>query len=172
MMRLVLTPAILVGASCGVAQERQPLSPPAQTSVTISGKTITIKYAAPSMRGRKIFGGLEPYNKVWRVGANSATALHTDADLDLNGLAVPKGDYTVFVWLDPNQWQLIVNKQTGQWGLEYHQDRDLGRVKMNMGKPAAPIETYKMTLSATGQNTGKLQLEWENTIAWVPFTVK
>ena len=153
MMRLVLIPAILVGASCGVAQERQPLSPPAQTSVTISGKTITIKYAAPSMRGRKIFGGLEPYNKVWRAGANSATALHTDADLDLNGLAVPKGDYTVFVWLD-------------------HQDRDLGRVKMNMGKPAAPIETYKMTLSATGQNTGKLQLEWENTIAWVPFTVK
>lgn len=124
------------------------------------------------MRGRKIFGGLEPYNKVWRAGANSATALHTDADLDINGLAVPKGDYTLFVWLDASQWQLIVNKQTGQWGLTYNENMDLGRVKMDMSKPSAPIETYKMTLSNAGGNKGKLQLEWENTIASVSFTAK
>src|SRR5205809_1753414 len=88
--------------------QNKPLSPPAETSVTINGKKITIKYSAPSMRGRKIFGGLEPYGKVWRAGANEATSLHTDADLDLGGLAVPKGDYTLYVWLDPGQWQLIV----------------------------------------------------------------
>lgn len=147
-------------------------SPPANTSVTIAGKQIAIKYCAPQMHGRKIFGGLEPYQKVWRAGANDATALHTDAALQIKNLTVPAGDYTVFIWLDPKQWQLIINKQTGQWGLEYHQDQDLGRVPMDMSKPAAPIDKFKITLSAAGGNRGKLQMEWENTIALVPFTVK
>jgi Protein of unknown function (DUF2911) len=147
-------------------------SPPADTSVTIAGKAIRINYSAPSMRGRKIFGGLEAYGRVWRAGANDATALHTDANLDIGGLTVPKGDYTLFVYLDPNQWQLIVSKQTGEWGLDYSQSRDLGRVKMDMSKPPKPIETYKMTLSSLGANKGKLQLAWENTIAEVGITVK
>ena len=63
-------------------------------------------------------------------------------------------------------------KQTGQSGMDYSQDKDLGRVAMTMSKPPAPIETYKMTLSSTGGNKGKLQLEWENVIASVAFTVK
>jgi hypothetical protein len=147
-------------------------SPPAETSVTMAGKAIRINYSAPSMRGRKIFGGLEPYGRVWRAGANDATALHTDANLDIGGLSVPKGDYTLFVYLDPKQWQFIVSKQTGEWGLDYNQSRDLGRVKMDMSKPPKPVETYKMTLSSLGGNKGKLQLAWENTIAEVTITVK
>jgi Protein of unknown function (DUF2911) len=147
-------------------------SPPAETSVAIAGKNIRINYSAPSMRGRKIFGGLEPYGRVWRAGANDATALHTDANLDVGGLPVPKGDYTLFVYLDPKQWQLVVSKATGEWGLDYDPSRDLGRVKMDMSKPPKPIETYKMTLSSLGANKGKLRLEWENTIAEVPITVK
>jgi len=148
------------------------LSPPAETSVAIAGKTIRIKYSAPSMRGRKIFGGLEPYGRVWRAGANDATALLTDANLDIGGLTVPKGDYTLFVYLDPTQWQLVVSKATGEWGLDYNPSRDLGRVKMAMSKPPKPIETYKMTLSSLGANKGKLQLAWENTVAEVPITVQ
>ena len=183
-MKRALTTVLLIAVTTalGLAQEQKkaekkgaPLSPPANTSVTINGKTIAIKYSAPSMRGRKIFNGagaLQPDNTIWRAGANEATALHTDADLDIGGLAVPKGDYTLFVWLDPQQWKLVVNKQTGQFGTEYHQEQDLGRVPMTVSKPPAPIETYKMTLSSTGGNKGKLQLEWENVIASVPFTVK
>lgn len=158
--------------------QQQPKSPAEETSVTIAGKTISIKYAAPSMRGRKIFGegGLISHEKnypVWRAGANSATALHTDTDLDIEGLAVPKGDYTLFVNVsNADQWELIVNKQTHQWGLTYKPDMDLGRAKMQMSKPPSPIETYKMTLSSTGDNSGKLQLEWENHIASVNFKVK
>jgi hypothetical protein len=129
------------------------------------------------VRGRKIFGeggrvSQDPTYPVWRTGANSATALHTDADLDINGLQVPKGDYTIFTLVNTTPWELIINKQTGQWGLSYNKDMDLGRVKMNMSKPAAPIETFKITLSSTGANTGKLQLEWENVVASVPFKVK
>src|SRR6266545_3363532 len=90
----------------------QPPSPPATATVTIAGKTITVKYAAPSVRGRKIFGeggrvSQDPTYPVWRAGANSATALHTDADLDIGGLQVPKGDYTIYAWVaDPDNWQL------------------------------------------------------------------
>jgi hypothetical protein len=183
-MKRALTAVLLIAAmtALGLAQEQKkgekkgpPLSPPASTSVTINGKAIAIKYSAPSLRGRKIFNGsgaLQPDNTIWRAGANEATALHTDADLDIGGLAVPKGDYTLFVWLDPQQWKLVVNKQTGQFGTEYHQEQDLGRVPMTMSKPPAPIETYKMTLSSAGGNKGKLQLEWENVIASVPLTVK
>ena len=158
----------LFATACLQAQQ----SPPEETSVTIAGKALRIDYSAPSMRGRKIFGGLEPYGRVWRAGANAATALHTDANLDMGGLSVPKGDYTLFVYLDPKQWQLVVSKATGEWGLDYDPSRDLGRVKMEMSKPARPVETYKMTLSSAGGNKGKLQLEWENTIAEVPFTVR
>jgi hypothetical protein len=165
--------ALAASASFAFAQ-----SPRAQTSVALDGKNISIRYSAPSVRGRKIFGpgGLlsqDPTYPAWRAGANAATALHTDADLDIGGLAVPKGDYTLYAWIaDPDHWQLIVSKQTGQWGLTYTPGMDLGRVKMNMSKPPAPIEVYKMTLSATGPKTGKLQLEWENHIASVPITVK
>jgi Protein of unknown function (DUF2911) len=165
--------ALAMSASLASAQ-----SPPAQTSVAIGGKMLSIHYSAPSVRHRKIFGpggilSQDPTYPAWRAGANSATTFHTDADLDIGGLQVPKGDYTIYAWVaDPDNWQLIINKQTGQWGLEYNPKMDVGRVKMTMSKPPALIETYKMTLSAAGPNTGKLQLEWENHIASVPITVK
>lgn len=170
MLKTILTCTILAVGTLANVRAQQP-SPPAETSVTIDGKALSIKYCAPSMRGRKIFGGLEPYGKVWRAGANAATAFHTDADLIIGNLKVSKGDYTLYVLLDPNQWELIVNKQTGQWGLTYDQARDLGRIKMQMSKPDAPIETYKMTLSAAGSRKGKLELAWENTIASVPIAL-
>ena len=178
-MRFVpLCTAIIAAAGLASAQPKQPQSPPATATAAIGGKTITIKYSAPSVRGRQIFGpggriSQDPTYPVWRAGANSATALHTDADLDIGGLAVPKGDYTLFVDLkDGNAWQLIINKQTGQWGLTYNQANDLGRVKMTMSKPAAPIETLKWTITDSGGNKGKIELAWDNYIASVPVTVK
>jgi hypothetical protein len=149
-----------------------PLSPPAKTSVTINGQKITINYSAPSMRKRVIFGGLVPYDQVWRAGANDATILHTSVDLEFKGLVVPKGEYSLFVWPDPQQWQLIINKQTGQQGLEYHPERDLGRVPMDMSRPPKPIETYKMTLTKTSGMQGQLKLAWENTVATFDFVVR
>src|SRR5206468_12098708 len=150
-MKLILI-ALLLIASFGNAQRP---SPAMNTSVTINGKAIKIDYSAPSMRGRKIFGPEGVISKdgtypVWRAGANAATALHTDADLTIGGLAVPKGDYTLYVATDANPWQLIISKQTGQEGSEYNKAQDLGRVPMTVTKPPAPIETYKMTLSSAG----------------------
>ena len=167
--------AALLAASIGVAFAQ---SPAEQTSVTLGGKTLSIKYSAPSVRGRKIFGagGLlsnDPTYPAWRAGANSATSFHTDADLDIGGLTVPKGDYTIYAWVaDPDNWQLIVNKETGQWGLSYDAKKDVGRVKMAMTRPPAVIEMYKMTLSATGPKSAKLQLEWEHHSASVSISAK
>lgn len=149
-------------------------------SVVIGGKTISIKYSSPAVNGRagKLFGkdgtiGSDTGYPVWRAGANAATALHTDAALDLGGLTVPAGDYTLFVNLaNPASWELIVNKQTGQSGLEYDGKQDLGRVKMTMSKPPAMVEQMKFTLSNAGGNKGKLTLAWENAVASVNFTVK
>jgi len=152
-------------------------SPPEQASVNVAGKTISLKYSAPSVRGRQIFGeggvvSKDPTYPVWRAGANAATALHTDGDLTIKGLAVPKGDYTIYVLVKGATWQLIINKQTGQSGMVYEQAQDLGRVPMDMGKPPSRVEKLKYALSATGANAGKLQLEWDNFVASVPFTVK
>jgi len=164
-------------AAASVSQA-QFVSPPAQTAVSIADKTLSVKYSAPSVHERKIFGpggrlSEDETYPVWRAGANDATAFHTDGDLDIGGLAVPKGDYTLFVLVsDPEHWKLIINKQTGQWGLTYNQARDLGRVDMTMSKPPSKIETFKITLSKTGANTGKLEMAWENHIASVPIKVK
>jgi hypothetical protein len=149
-------------------------------SITINGKSIAIKYSAPAVDARegKLFGkdgriGQDQNYPVWRAGANDATALHTDADLDIGGVAVPKGDYTLFVNLaDPANWQLIVNKQTGQSGLEYDAKQDVGRAKMTMSKPAAMVEQLKYTLSNAGGNKARLQLVWEDHAAAVTITVK
>ena len=171
---VLICAALAMTASLSFAQK----SPPEETSVTIAGKNITIKYSAPSVRGRQIFGdgGLLSHDRhypVWRAGANAATALHTDADLDIQGLEVPAGDYTLFANVaDPDHWELIVSKATKEWGLAYDASKDLGRVKMEMSKPSAPIEVYKMTLSSAGDHAGKLQMEWENHIASVSFKVK
>jgi len=153
-------------------------SPPDQASTAVGGKKIVIRYSAPSVRGRRIFGdgGLlsqDPTYPAWRAGANSATAFHTDADLDIGGVNVPKGDYTLYVWVkDPNAWELIINKETGQWGLTYDKSRDLGRIKMTMNKPPALLERLKYSLTDQGGNKVKLELAWENHAASVPITVK
>jgi hypothetical protein len=182
MKRSILLSAAFTLAASGLALGQAPTqkpvaSPPATASVSVAGKEITIKYGAPSVRGRQIFGegGVVSKDKtypVWRVGANSATALHTEADLDIKGLAVPKGDYTVFALVTTDPWQLIINKQTGQWGLAYSKDQDLGRVPMEMSKPPAPVETLKITLASTGPSAGTLKIEFENVVASVPFEVK
>ena len=173
---LISAGVLIAAASLASAETKSGLT----ESVAIGGKTISIKYSAPAVNGRvgKLFGkdgtiGSDPTYPVWRAGANAATALHTDADLDLGGLAVPKGDYTLFINLaNPASWELIVNKQTGQSGLEYDAKQDLGRVKMTVGKPPAMVEQLKYTLSSAGGNKGKLQLAWENVVASVNFTVK
>ena len=154
------------------AQQKPPLSPPGQAAVTIGAATITIDYARPSMRGRKVVGELVPYDKVWRTGANAATTLKTSAALEIGGTMVPAGTYTLYTLPGEKAWKLIINKQTGQWGTQYDQAQDLARVDLKVGKTAAPVEQFTITLTATGAAAGLLTMEWENTTLSIPFTVK
>lgn len=147
------------------------LSPPATTETTLGGKKITIKYNTPLMRGRKVMGELVPFGKVWRTGANAATTLITEADLDIGGLRVPKGTYTLYTLPGQTEWKLIVNKQIGQWGTVYNEDQDLGRVNMTLKQSSAPVEKFNIALASNSATGGVLTLTWENTEASVPFTV-
>src|SRR5580704_9147519 len=115
------------------------LSPTAETSVTLGGHAITIEYNAPSARGRQVEGGLVPYGSVWRLGADSATTLTTDTDITIGDLKVPKGVYTLYILASESGWKLLVNKQTGQWGTDYSEGQDLGRVSMKTSKLSSPV---------------------------------
>ena len=176
MFKPLLICAILLVALAGTASAQA--SPPASATVTIGGRTLSVKYSAPSVRGRKIFGdgGLlsrDPTYPAWRGGANDATAFHTDANLDVAGLAVPKGNYTLYIWVkDPEAWQLIISKQTGQWGDTYNASQDLGRVRMTMSRPPAAVETMKYILTDKGGGKAELRLEWERHVAAVAITLK
>jgi hypothetical protein len=146
-------------------------SPPADTSITIAGKKIHIAYYRPSMHGRKIMGGLVPYGQVWCTGANWATQIDTEADLDMGGLKMPKGSYSIWTLPTEKEWTLIINKQIGQFHLDYNARQDFGRVKMNLQTLNAPMETFTIKLSQDGANKGTLALLWEKTEASEPFTV-
>lgn len=169
-MRTILNCACALIAITGVVFAQ---SPGAEASGTVGGKPVTIKYSAPSVRGRQIFGDGGVVSKdatypVWRAGANAATVLTTGANLDIGGLNVPAGSYSLYVVVkDPDNWKLVINKQTGQGGDGYDASMDLGRVDMKMEKPSAPVETLKYTITSN-----KIQLEWEKHIASVAIKAK
>ncbi len=174
MKPLLICTGLLAAASTLFAQGN-PASPPEKVTAQIGGKTITITYSSPRVKGREghIFtkDGLishNPHYPIWRAGANGATTLETDGDIQIGNLAVPKGTYTLFVDIsDPDQWVLIVNKKTGEWGLAYDAGADLGKVKMQMSKPPAMVENLAYTIEG-----GKITLSWENHVASVPVSAK
>ncbi len=146
-------------------------SPPASASITIAGKQINIDYYAPSMHGRKVMGGLVPYGVVWCTGANWATKITTQAPLEMGGLKLPAGSYSIWTVPNASEWTLIINKQTGQFHLNYDASLDFGRTKMNLKTLDAPVETFKIDLRSDGGNQGTLALAWEKTEASIPFMV-
>ena len=164
--------ALALAASTLVAQQQTPpLSPPAKAEGTVAGQAITVDYSSPRMRGREIMGGLVPYGKVWRTGANAATTLTTPSDLMIGTLHVPAGKYTLFTIPGETEWTLIVNKQTGQWGTRYDETQDLGRTTMKVSKLEQPLEEMTIAIRPGSGGTGVLAIEWENTSATVPVVV-
>lgn len=178
MNRRIFIAAALIAAMPLLAQtapKKPRPSPPATATATIGGKSITINYSSPGVKGREgqIFGkdgriSKDPHYPVWRAGANEATALVSTGDLTLGDLAVPAGSYTLFVDIsDPDNWSLIVSKATGEWGLAYDGTKDLGRTKMTMAKPAAMVENLVYTITDNGNGRGTLTLAWEDHTASV-----
>ena len=173
---VALAIALVTVASCESSaqfgQRSRYTSPLAHAENTIAGHKITIDYYAPSMHGRKIFGGLVPFDTVWCTGANYATKISSDAALQMGDLKIPAGSHSIWTIPNPNQWMLIINNETGQFHLNYDESRDFGRTKMNIKPLATPVETFKIEIRPDGGNKATLALDWEKTEAYMPFTVE
>jgi hypothetical protein len=144
-------------------------SPPGTAEVTLKGKKVTIDYGRPSARGRKVVGNLIPYGQVWRTGANEATTLKTEVALKIGGAKVPAGTYTIYTLAsEAAPWKLIINKQTGQWGTEYHQDQDLARVDLEKSQTKQAVEQFTISFDKKDDSNAALVMEWENTRVSVP----
>jgi len=158
----LLTLFFLAVAASAVAQKA---SPAAQAQCKFSdGKTITVDYSSPRMKGRKIFGDLVPFGEVWRTGANEATTFVTTANVTVGGKSVPAGSYTIFTVPTKDKWTLIVNKKTGEWGIPYKYEADeLARVDMNVSPAPGAVENFTIAFD----QACTLSVSWENTKASV-----
>ena len=143
-------------------------SPPATAKYEFpDGKTITIDYSSPRVRGRTIFGGLVPYDKVWRAGANEATTFVTTTDLMVGGEHVPAGSYTLFVLPTAEKWTLIISKMTGEWAIPYPGEKDdFVRVPMKVGETPAHVEDFTISFDKAGKGC-TLKMEWAKTRATI-----
>src|SRR5258708_1723940 len=134
------------------------------------GKTIKTDYSSPRLKGRKMIGGVEPYGKVWRNGANEATTFVTTADLMVGGTHVPAGSYTLFVIPNADKWTLIINKKTGEWGIPYKYESDeLARVDMKLSTLSSPVENFTIAYDKTATGC-TLREEWDTTRASVDIS--
>src|SRR5688572_11614236 len=105
-------------AFTSMAQAPRRNSPAATATGKIGAANVTISYSSPAVDGRKIWGGLVPYDSVWRAGANTATSIETDKDLTIGGKKLPAGKYSIFATPGEKEWTIILNSQTGQWGIK------------------------------------------------------
>ena len=161
------------------------LSPRDTARASISGADVSVDYGRPMKRGREIFGNVKvsverqlkrgreifgnivPWNAVWRTGANAATQVNTSADLVIGGATVPAGKYTLWTLPTPSGWKLIINKQTGQWGTEYHSEQDLVRVDTKVETLATPVEQLVIAFEP-----GIMTVTWDKTRVSVPVAKK
>jgi hypothetical protein len=174
LMALFLSFAVLALAAPAQQKDKsQRPSPPASASCKFSdGKTLTVDYSSPRMKGRKIFGGLVPYGKVWRAGANEATTFVTIADLTVGGKAVPAGSYTIFTIPNEDKWTLIISMKTGEWGEPYPGEADdFARVEMQVSKLGSPVENFTISFDQAGA-TCTMHLDWETTRASIVIAEK
>ncbi len=133
-------------------------SPAAVAEGKIAGKSIVINYAQPAVKGRKIWGDLVPFGKVWRTGANNATIITLDKDVKIEGQALKSGKYAIFTIPNADEWTIIFNSKSDQWGAYSYSDKDdVLRVKVKPGKAAAFTE--RMTFAV---DTKMVNLAWEN----------
>jgi hypothetical protein len=165
-MRLRQTTGLALAWMMAVAVlgAQPPGSPHETVTATVDGAKVSIEYGRPYMRGRKIVGGLVPYGRVWRTGADAATTLTTDAPLNIGGATVPAGKVTLYTLPSAQGWKLIINKQTGQWGTEYNEAQDLARVDLTVKTLTTPVDQFTIKIEG-----GLLKLSWELTELTVPI---
>jgi len=142
------------------------------TTLVVDNKKIEVDYWRPYRRNRQIFGAVVPWNSVWRTGANNATQLRSDDDLEFNGNKLTSGKYSVWTYPTENGWQLIFNKKADTWGTEYDSTANFFRVPLTVEKTAAPVEILTISLLPENNDTARLLIEWEYYKAWTDFKIE
>lgn len=161
---LLLALTVALNAELQAQGLKMPQASSSQTVIQNFGLgKITLNYSRPNVKGRKIFGGLEPYGTVWRTGANSATMISFTEPVKINGKEVPAGDYGLFTIPGKDEWTVIFNKGAKQWGAyEYKEAEDVLRVKVKATKLKDKVETFTMQFANVYPTTAQLQLMWED----------
>jgi len=165
---------VLFAAACHAQQDKSKRpSPPATATLDLGGgKSITVDYSSPRAKGRKIYGDVVPFDKVWRTGANEATTFVATADVIVGGTAVPAGSYTLFTIPNKEKWTLIISKKTGEWGTDYPgPSNDLARVDMKVSALPSLVENFTISFEKSGDG-GTMTIEWESTRASVAVAKK
>lgn len=133
--------------------------------------SVELSYSRPGMKGRKIFGDLVPFGKVWRTGANSATTLQFTDSVTIGGTRIAPGKYGLLTIPDKDQWTVIISQQTDVTSpAAYQQDKDLARLTIKPVNNTSPVETFTMQFANVKSNSADLQIMWDNTTVNVPIT--
>jgi hypothetical protein len=179
--------ATLVSSTSAMAQaakkKRQRISPHETITATIDGAEVKLVYGRPYTKDpksgemRKIWGGLVPYGKVWRTGADEATLLTIAAPIEIGGTSLAAGTYSLFtVPAEDGSAKLVINKKTGQWGIPYNEAsekvNELARIDLTKAAVEKKVDQFTMAIEPQSSGGGELKMMWENTQYSVPFTVK
>ncbi len=168
---LALTPRLHARPVQTPALEMPQASPAATLKQRIGLTDVEIEYCRPSAKGRKIFGGLVPFDEVWRTGANSATKLTFSTDVKVEGTAVPAGTYALFTIPGATQWTFILNKVPGQWGAyAYDEKNDQLRVKVKPVALQEAVETLTFDIGDLRTDSARFSIAWEKTRISVQIT--
>jgi hypothetical protein len=170
---LCLALVVLALASHARQDKSKRPSPPATAKLDLGGgKSITVDYSSPRLKGRTVGKEIAPFGQIWRVGANEATTFVTTADLTVGGTPVPAGNYTMFAIPDQDKWVLIISKKTGEWGTDYPgPSDDLARIDMKVSTLPSPVENFTISFDKSADG-GTMNFDWATTRASVGIVKK
>ncbi len=171
MKKIFSTFLICTVAAIASAQVKVPAPSPTQTIKQDFGlSAIELIYSRPAMKGRKIFGDLVPWNKVWRTGANNATRLKFTDDVMIGGKALKAGEYALYTVPGDKEWEIIINKGSANWGTNYKQEDDVFRIKAMPMKLTETVENFTMQFANVKPTSTDLHIMWDKTAVAIPIT--
>ena len=154
------------------AQVKMPQPSPTQTiKQDFAMGNIELTYSRPGAKGRKVFGDLVPFDKLWRTGANGATIIKFSEPVEIKGKRVDTGSYALYTIPGAESWEIILNKGVKNWGIEnYKESDDVIRVRVDAGKMDSKLETFSMQFAEVKPESCELQIMWEKTLVSIPIT--
>jgi len=155
------------------AQEMPQPSPKASFTQRVGLTDISVDYARPGVKGRKIFGEMLPYGQLWRTGANTATVITFSTDVKVNGQDVKAGKYSIFTMPGETEWTIMLNKDTELWGESgYKQSNDVLRTRVTPSTTSSLVETMRISVENIKNESADIVIAWENTEVVIPVTVE